>query len=176
MLFITRLLSYYRVLVTEWARCWYGLLDGRNSTSRRRGVGPKNPEYVYVPHTDSKPYFDMAHEWLLAYHMHQSHLDESFAPHQALLLATGAIERRPAVWGVALRRRQERHWCRPSPSSARTANRMLPASTDKTSGVELDVAGFRGAFTRAKSIETAESGRAIRLPAISVAAPIGRRT
>ena len=28
--------------------------------------GPKNPEYVYVPHTESKPYFDMAHEWVVA--------------------------------------------------------------------------------------------------------------
>ncbi len=49
--------------------------------------GPKNPEYVYVPHTDSKPYFDMAHEWVLGDRMFQSHLDESFVSHQYIIAA-----------------------------------------------------------------------------------------
>jgi len=40
--------------------------------------GPPNPQYAYVPHDESKPYFDMAHEWVLADRMFQSHLDESF--------------------------------------------------------------------------------------------------
>ncbi len=31
-----------------------------------------------MPHKDSKPYFDMAHEGVLADRMFQSHLDESF--------------------------------------------------------------------------------------------------
>jgi phospholipase C len=49
---------------------------------------PKPPiNYVYVPHSDSKPYFDMAHEWVLADHNFQSHLDESFVGHQYLIAA-----------------------------------------------------------------------------------------
>src|SRR5579863_9867425 len=28
--------------------------------------GPANPMYVYVPHNESKPYWDMAKEWVLA--------------------------------------------------------------------------------------------------------------
>ena len=49
--------------------------------------GPRNGEYVYVPHGESKPYFDMAREWVLADDMHQSHLDESFVSHQYIIAA-----------------------------------------------------------------------------------------
>ena len=60
--------------------------------------GPKRvkyPEYVYVPHTESKPYFDMAHEGVLADNMFQSQLDESFVAHQYIIAAQ-------AAWGVNL--------------------------------------------------------------------------
>jgi phospholipase C len=49
--------------------------------------GVEYPEYVYVPHKDSKPYFDMAHEWVVADRMFQSHLDESFVSHQYVIAA-----------------------------------------------------------------------------------------
>jgi len=49
--------------------------------------GPPNPQYVYVPHNESKPYFDMAHEWVVADNMFQSHLDESFVSHQYVIAA-----------------------------------------------------------------------------------------
>jgi phospholipase C len=49
--------------------------------------GPNNPQYVYVPHTESKPYFDMAHEWVVADRMFQSQLDESFVAHQYAIAA-----------------------------------------------------------------------------------------
>jgi phospholipase C len=52
--------------------------------------GPPNPQYVYVPHKDSKPYFDMAHEWVLADRMFQSQLDESFIAHQYVIAAQAA--------------------------------------------------------------------------------------
>jgi phospholipase C len=50
----------------------------------------KNPEYVYVPHDQSKPYFDMAHEGALADRMFQSQLDESFVAHQYVIAAQAA--------------------------------------------------------------------------------------
>ena len=53
-------------------------------------AGPPNPEYVYVPHSESKPYFDMAHEGVLADRMFQSHLDESFIAHQYIIAAQAA--------------------------------------------------------------------------------------
>jgi phospholipase C len=52
--------------------------------------GPANPQYVYVPHSESKPYFDMAHQWVVADHMFQSQLDESFVGHQYAIAAQAA--------------------------------------------------------------------------------------
>jgi phospholipase C len=50
----------------------------------------KHPQYVYAPHSDTRPYFDMAHEWVLADRMFQSHLDESFVSHQYVIAAQAA--------------------------------------------------------------------------------------
>jgi phospholipase C len=52
--------------------------------------GPPNPEYVYVPHRESKPYWDMAREFVLADNMFQSQLDESFVAHQYVIAAQAA--------------------------------------------------------------------------------------
>jgi phospholipase C len=49
--------------------------------------GPANPQYVYVPHSESKPYFDMAREWVVGDRMFQSQLDESFVGHQYVIAA-----------------------------------------------------------------------------------------
>src|SRR3984957_2569441 len=65
------------------------------------GGGPSNPEYVYVPHGDSKPYFDMAHEGVLADRMFQSQLDESFVAHQYIIAAQAAwsVDLPAGQWG-----------------------------------------------------------------------------
>jgi phospholipase C len=52
--------------------------------------GPANPEYVYVPHKESKPYWDMANQWVVADRMFQSQLDESFVAHQYIIAAQAA--------------------------------------------------------------------------------------
>jgi phospholipase C len=57
--------------------------------------GPAQPQYVYVPHKDSQPYFDMAHEWVVADKMFASQLDESFVAHQYVIAAQ-------AAWSVNL--------------------------------------------------------------------------
>ncbi len=49
--------------------------------------GPKNGQFAYVPHKESKPYFDMAHEFVVADHMFASQLDESFVAHQYVIAA-----------------------------------------------------------------------------------------
>jgi phospholipase C len=63
--------------------------------------GPNHPQYVYVPHNESKPYFDMANEWVLADRMFQSHLDESFVSHQYLIAAQAqsSIDLPGGYWG-----------------------------------------------------------------------------
>ena len=67
--------------------------------------GPQNPEYVYVPHRESKPYFDMAHEGVLADRMFQSQLDESFVAPSVRHRRAGGMERRSALRRLGLRRR-----------------------------------------------------------------------
>jgi phospholipase C len=49
--------------------------------------GPHDGQYAYVPHQETKPYWDMAHEWVLADRMFQSQLDESFVAHQYIIAA-----------------------------------------------------------------------------------------
>ncbi|HVN70275.1 MAG TPA: alkaline phosphatase family protein [Candidatus Binatia bacterium] len=49
--------------------------------------GVKYPMYVYVPHSETKPYFDMAHEWVLSDRTFASQLDESFVAHQYIIAA-----------------------------------------------------------------------------------------
>ena len=63
--------------------------------------GPPNPEYVYVPHADSKPYFDMAREWVLADKTFTSQLDESFTAHQYVVAAQAAhtVNLPTSEWG-----------------------------------------------------------------------------
>jgi phospholipase C len=63
-------------------------MDGFNNEMTENGPkGIKHPMYVYVPHAESKPYFDMAHEGVLADRMFQSQLDESFVAHQYIIAA-----------------------------------------------------------------------------------------
>ena len=53
--------------------------------------GPKNPQYVYAPYKQVKPYWDMAHEWVVGDRMFQSQLDESFIAHQYIIAAQAAF-------------------------------------------------------------------------------------
>ena len=62
--------------------------DKERVYSPPRGV--KYPMYVYVPHSESKPYFDMAHEWVLGDRMFASQIDESFVAHQYVIAAQAA--------------------------------------------------------------------------------------
>ena len=60
------------------------------------------PMYVYVPHKETKPYFDMAHEWVLSDRTFQSQLDESFVAHQYVIAAqAGSAVNLPSgsIWG-----------------------------------------------------------------------------
>jgi len=66
--------------------------------------GPANPQYAYVPQSESKPYFDMAREWVVADRMFQSQLDESFVAHQYVIAAQAQSSvDLPAelIWGCA---------------------------------------------------------------------------
>jgi phospholipase C len=79
--------------------CRMNGFDREPNSGGPRGV--RYPEYVYVPHSDSKPYFDMAHEWVVADRMFQSHLDESFVSHQYVIAAQAAssVDLPSGNWG-----------------------------------------------------------------------------
>jgi len=61
----------------------------------------QHPQYVYVPHDESKPYFDMAHEWVVGDRMFQSQLDESFVAHQYIIAAQAhmSVDLPSGLWG-----------------------------------------------------------------------------
>ncbi len=74
-------------------------MDGFNRENQYGG--PSNGQYAYVPHSESKPYFDMAHEWVLADRMFQSQLDESFVAHQYIIAAQAesSVDVPDSFWG-----------------------------------------------------------------------------
>jgi phospholipase C len=74
-------------------------MDGFNN--ERSYGAPNNPAYVYVPHKDSKPYFDMAREWVIGDKTFQSQLDESFVAHQYVIAAQAAssVDLPTGEWG-----------------------------------------------------------------------------
>jgi len=118
--------------------------------------GPRDGQYAYVPHKDSKPYFDMAHEWVVADHMFQSQLDESFVAHQYVIAAQAhaSVDLPQGPWG-----------CEPGPSdfvATITAERtiganQLPCFNYRTLGDELDEAGLSWRFYSSK-YDTPSSG------------------
>lgn len=83
-----------------------GKLPGTKCTNdgfnlEQQGGGPANGQYVYVPHTESKPYWDIAHEFVLADHMFASQLDESFVAHQYIIAAqaNSSVNVPDGYWG-----------------------------------------------------------------------------
>jgi phospholipase C len=120
--------------------------------------GPPNPQYVYVPHAESKPYFDMAHEGVLADRMFQSQLDESFVAHQYVIAAQAAssVNLPFGQWGCA------------GGSTDRvgtvTEDRNLkgpqqnPCYDYETLGDELDAAGVSWRFYTSKYLAPSSDG------------------
>jgi phospholipase C len=108
--------------------------------------GPRNRAYVYVPHSESKPYFDMAHEGVLADRMFQSQLDESFVAHQYVIAAQAAwsVNLPTGLWGCGGGRGNR--------ISTITNDRdpngpLIPPCYDyRTLGDELDEAGLTWRF------------------------------
>lgn len=105
-----------------------------------------NPQYSYVPHSESKPYFDMAKQYVLADRMFTSNLDgSSFISHQYIISgqADSAVNYPDNNWG-----------CPGGPSDKvstitqyRTYGPRITACFDyQTLGDELDNAGVSWHF------------------------------
>jgi phospholipase C len=116
---------------------------------KERAYGPpsvKYPMYVFVPHQESKPYFDMAHEWVLADRMFASQLDESFVAHQYIIAAQAhsSVNVPFGPWGCSGGRSdQERKITESRTISDKTQE---PCFDYTTLGDELDKAGLSWRF------------------------------
>jgi len=116
-------------------------MDGFDNETPYGQLIPQNPEYGYVPHRESKLYFDMAQQYVVADDMFTSHIDASFVSHQYIIAgqAHGAVNLPSSLWG-----------CAGGPSdTVPTLNpdrtygpNELPCFTDPTLGDELDAKGL----------------------------------
>ncbi|MGA2759794.1 MAG: alkaline phosphatase family protein, partial [Candidatus Cybelea sp.] len=125
--------------------------DCRNNgfNNEENGGGPvQYPQYVYVPHSDSQPYFDMAHEGALADHMFQSQLDESFVAQQYIIAAQAnwSVDLPTGSWGCPIKGSQVA-WI----TKERTIGGYQSACFDyQTLGDELDKAKLTWQFYATK--------------------------
>jgi len=107
--------------------------------------GPRNGQYAYVPHTETKPLFDIAHEFVLADRMFASQLDESFVAHQYIIAAQArsSVDVPDSFWGCAGDAGDEVGTL----THQRTYGRaQRPCFNYKTLGDELDDAGISWRF------------------------------
>lgn len=107
--------------------------------------GPPHGQYVYVPHNETKPYFDMAKEWVLADKMFASQLDESFVAHQYIIAAQAqsSVNVPSLMWGCA----GKPYDVVPEITQQRNYGNSQPPCFDyQTLGDELDHAGLPWRF------------------------------
>jgi phospholipase C len=72
----------------------HGKMNGANKWAvvcmQPHCVPPPNPQFVYVPPTEVKPYFDLAEQYTFADRMFQTNQGPSFPAHQFLISGTSA--------------------------------------------------------------------------------------
>jgi phospholipase C len=101
---------------------------------------PRDPQYGYVPHYETRLYFEMAHQYVLADRMFASNLDMSYVSHQYMVAgqANRAVDFPSRTWG-----------CTPGRdvintlTDARAYGPTIPVCQNyRTLGDELDAAGL----------------------------------
>ncbi|MFY9738064.1 MAG: alkaline phosphatase family protein [Candidatus Cybelea sp.] len=114
--------------------------------------GPPNGQYVYVPHSESKPYFDMAHEFVLADRTFASQLDESFVAHQYIIAAQAdsSVNVPTAQWGCEGAAGDEVATITPQRTIGPS---QRPCFNYQTLGDEFDTAGISWHFYTSKYTE-----------------------
>ena len=109
----------------------------------------KYPMYVYVPHGETKPYVDMAHEWVLADHTFASQLDESFVAHQYIIAAqaNSSVDVPLGAWGCEGSSYDQ---VATITKARKTGPAQPPCFDYQTLGDELDKAGLAWRFYTSK--------------------------
>jgi phospholipase C len=101
---------------------------------------PPHPQYGYVPHAESRRYFAMARQYVLADRMFTSHLDLSYVSHQYMIAgqANRAVDYPGRVWGCAGVTNTIT-----TLTDERTYGKSIPVCQNyETLGDELDAAGL----------------------------------
>lgn len=106
---------------------------------------PNGSAYAYVPHAESKPYWDMAHEFVLADRMFASQLDESFVAHQYIIAAQAqsSVDVPLFFWGCSGGKTDE---VSTITQTRRFGASQRPCFDYETLGDELDKAGLEWRF------------------------------
>ena len=106
---------------------------------------PNDGPYAYVPHAESKPYWDMAHEFVLADRMFASQLDESFVAHQYIIAAQAesSVDVPVFSWGCSGGKTDE---VATITQTRRFGASQRPCFNYETLGDELDKAGLPWRF------------------------------
>ncbi len=100
-----------------------------------------NPPYSYVPHRETKPYFIMGKQYVLADRMFASNLDASFVSHEYMIAAqaSSAVNLPYGAWGCPGGSGDTV----PTLTQQRTIGNAIPACfANQTLGDELDTAGL----------------------------------
>ena len=115
----------------------------------RQYSGPMDGQFAYVPHSESKPYWDMAHEWVLADRMFASQLDESFVAHQYIIAAQAqsSVDVPFTFWGCGGPKSEKVQILN---SDRKYDGVQRPCFDYTTLGDELDKAGLQWRFYTSK--------------------------
>jgi phospholipase C len=106
-----------------------------------------NPQYAYVPHAETKPYFDIGKQYVLADQMYASNLDESsFIGHQYIIAAQAekSVNYPNAAWGCEGGSGDEVQII--GPDRQVPYGQQAPCFNDNSLGEEADRAGVSWAF------------------------------
>jgi phospholipase C len=104
-----------------------------------------NPQYGYVPHSESQPYFNMASRYVLADRMFTSNIDGSFISHQYFIAgyASHAVNFPSGIWGCGGGSGD----LVPTLNQDRSYGPNIPTCmNNQTLGDELDAAGLSWQF------------------------------
>jgi phospholipase C len=106
---------------------------------------PMTGQYAYVPHAESKPYWDMAREFVLADQMFASQLDESFVAHQYIIAAQAqsSVDVPFFYWGCGGGKGNE---VQTLEKNRTYGSDQRPCFNYETLGDELDKAGLEWRF------------------------------
>jgi len=124
------------------------------------GRCPPHPQYGYVPHVETKLYFAMAHEYVLADRTFASNIDLSYVSHQYMVAgqANRAVDFPSGAWGCT-----PAHDVISTLTDARRYGPYIPVCQNyQTLGDELDSAGLDWRLYSASKVSQWMGYRSIR--------------